>query len=109
MHQNGFINAAEFATATEAPLGLVAGPRESNDWPYFLALVNDELQGRLPKSAEPIPYQVYTTLDPDLQNAATEAVRLGMEKVDALVKRHKMRRACSRRWRWWRSIPTRAR
>ena len=51
--------------------------------PYFVDLVNDELQEHFPDSDfQSNSYRVYTTLDMRLQRAAVEAVRVGMKEVD---------------------------
>jgi penicillin-binding protein 1B len=43
MRQNGFIGDREYAVAVETPLKLVSGPAESSDAPYFVDMLNDEL------------------------------------------------------------------
>ena len=86
MRDNRYITQEQYAAATAAPLGLAPRRVDARDAPYFLALMNDELQRRLPSAASGT-YQVYTTLDPDLQRAADEAVRAAMPKVDAIVRR----------------------
>ena len=55
---------------------------------YFLDLVNDELQSRLGEH-DPQSDYVYTTLDMDLQRAAVEAVRIGMQNVDEQLRKRK--------------------
>jgi penicillin-binding protein 1B len=88
MRDNGYITAQEYAAAAAAPIGLAPHRVDARDAPYFLALMNDELQRRLPEeAAKSGAYQVYTTLDADLQRAADEAVRKVMPKIDAMVRR----------------------
>jgi penicillin-binding protein 1B len=88
MRDDRVITTAEYNAALAAPLGLAPRRKEPSDAPYFLALVNDELQNRIPDSeSDTGSYQVYTTLDPDLQRAAEDAVKAGMAKVDAIVMR----------------------
>jgi penicillin-binding protein 1B len=48
MRQNGFITDREYALAVETPLKLVTGPAESSDAPYFVDLLNDDLEKRFP-------------------------------------------------------------
>jgi penicillin-binding protein 1B len=91
MRQNGYVNDRDYAVAVESPLTLVSGPAESSDAPYFVDLVNDDLEKRFPgydfqASAD----KIYTTLDLDLQKAANEAVAAGMKQVDDLI--HKQKR-----------------
>ena len=59
---------------------------EASDAPYFVDLVKDQLSNQF--SEEELNQQalrVYTTIDPDLQRAAAEAVDEGMKLVDEQV------------------------
>jgi penicillin-binding protein 1B len=90
MRQNGYIDDREYAVAVETPLVLVSGPAESSDAPYFVDLVNDDLDHRFPGyDFQANADKVYTTLDLDLQKAANEAVAIGMKQVDDLVRKQK--------------------
>lgn len=86
MHQNGFITAAERDQAMNAPLGITSRVKDASGTQWFIELAMDDLQ-----SHDEIPQRgrVYTTLDPDLQRAAQEAIRSGMKAVDARVARRK--------------------
>ena len=89
MHENGYFNASQYSTAIDAPVKLNPRKLDLGDAPYFLALLNDELQSRVPSQESDDStgaLQVYSTLDPDLQRSAVEAVRTAMPKVDKLVK-----------------------
>ncbi|MDQ6705855.1 MAG: PBP1A family penicillin-binding protein [Acidobacteriota bacterium] len=87
MRQNGYITESQFQSASAAPLKLAPRLLDTSGAPYFLALVNDELQERLGDDAKDgEAYQVFTTLDWDLQRAAQKAVEMGMEGVDKLIK-----------------------
>jgi penicillin-binding protein 1B len=89
MHENGYLNAGQYSAAVETPVNLNPRKLDLGDAPYFLALLNDELQSRLPSQDSEDStgaLQVYSTLDPDLQRFAVEAVRAAMPKVDKLVK-----------------------
>ncbi len=88
MRENRFITEEEYAAAAAAPLTVVKGGGESSDAPYFVDLVNDELQERFQDhDFQGSSYRIYTTLDLNLQRAAAEAVRLGLEEVDQQIER----------------------
>jgi penicillin-binding protein 1B len=91
MRQNGFITDREYGVAVETPLKVVSGPAESSDAPYFVDLLNDDLEKRFPGyDFHARSDKIYTSLDLDLQRAANEAVAIGMKQVDDLV--HKQKR-----------------
>lgn len=87
MNRNGFISEAELKSATESPLNLRERTLDAGDAPYFVDLVLD--QARKISPAQTGSIRLYTTVDPDLQSAAAEAVIIGMKKVDALVEKKK--------------------
>jgi penicillin-binding protein 1B len=83
MHNNGYIDAATLAAASESPIQINPGEIESSDAPYFVDLVNEDLQDRFEDwDFASNSYKVYSTLDLDLQREAVEAVRIGMAEVD---------------------------
>lgn len=76
MHNNGYIDAARMAAAKKAPVELSPGETESSEAPYFVDLVNGELQEQFEKwDFEKNAYRIYSTLDLDLQQAAVEAIQ----------------------------------
>jgi penicillin-binding protein 1B len=85
MRSNHYIDAAQYQAAVDAPLTLapVADRDDSYGEPFFLDLLNDEVQeiGQPGSAAK----KVYTTIDLNLQRAAGEAVTAGMEEVDKLL------------------------
>jgi penicillin-binding protein 1B len=88
MRQNGYISERDYALACDTPIQLVTGGAESTEAPYFVDLVNDDLQSHFQdKDFQANSYRIYTTLDLDLQRAAVEAVRAGMQHVDEQVKK----------------------
>ena len=90
MRQNGFITDREYAVESEAPLGVVSGILESTDAPYFVDLVNDELSRTFQdRDFQSSSYRIYTTLDMNLQRAASEAVRIGIQNVDEQLKKQR--------------------
>ncbi|HWE53518.1 MAG TPA: PBP1A family penicillin-binding protein [Bryobacteraceae bacterium] len=97
MRQNGFVTDREYAVAVESPLTLVTGPAESSEAPYFVDLLNDDLERRFPGyNFQARSDKIYTTLDLDLQKAANEAVAVGMKQLDDLV--HKQKRFKNAPW-----------
>ncbi len=90
MRQNDDIDDREYALAVESPLNLAKGASQSIDAPYFVDMVNEILQNQFQDvDFQANSFRVYTTLDLDLQRAATEAVRDGMERVDELIRKQK--------------------
>ncbi|MBV9033634.1 MAG: PBP1A family penicillin-binding protein [Acidobacteriaceae bacterium] len=90
MQENGFITVAEFATASVAPVTVTPPEEQTEDLPYFLSLVTDELKRlALDQHAATGASRVYTTLDTTLQHAAEEAVRAGMANVDRQLRKRR--------------------
>src|SRR5271166_3775424 len=79
---------ADRAKAT--PLKLAAPNVEASDAPYFVDLVKDQLTNQYNESElNEQAMRIYTTLDPDLQRAAADAVEVGMKLVDEqVIKQH---------------------
>ena len=90
MERYAFITRKELEDAVQAPIELAVGKVESSTAPYFVDLVNNQLQEWF-SSDELITqsYWVYTTIDMELQRAAVEAIRIGMAEVDERVARQK--------------------
>jgi penicillin-binding protein 1B len=75
---------ADRAKATS--LNLAAPNVEASDAPYFVDLVKDQLSAQYNESElNEQAMRIYTTLDPDLQRAAADAVEVGMKLVDEQV------------------------
>ena len=90
MRQNGDIDDREYAVAEESPLNLAKGASQSVDAPYFVDQVNEFLQSQFQDiDFQANSFRVYTTLDLDLQRAATEAIRDGMQLVDEQIRKQK--------------------
>ena len=90
MRQNDDIGDRDYALAVESPLNLTKGTIQSLDAPYFVDQVNEFLQSQFQDiDFQANSFRVYTTLDLDLQRAAGEAIRDGMQKVDDLVRKQK--------------------
>ena len=79
--------------AKASPLKLAPPNSEASDAPYFVDLVRDSLIRELnEKEANEQSYRIYTTLDPELQKAAAQAVDMGMELVDKQVTKMRTRK-----------------
>ena len=90
MRENGFITDRDYAVACEAPVPVPKGAQQSLEAPYFVDLVNDELQNKFQDADfQNSGLRVYTTLDLNLQRAASDAVRNGMEQVDELLRKQR--------------------
>ncbi len=91
MRDNGYLTEEQYNTAAAEPLVVSKGGVESTDAPFFVDLVNDELQENFQDhDFQTRTYRVYTTLDMNLQREAAEAVRAGLKEVDErLKKKHK--------------------
>jgi penicillin-binding protein 1B len=75
---------AEKAKAT--PLKLAPPNVEASDAPYFVDMVRDTLINKFSEhDLNDESYRIYTTLDPDLQKAAAQAVEMGIKLVDDQV------------------------
>ena len=79
--------------AAKAPINVVPPYLETGDAPYFVDLVREYLLERYPeKELVSNGYKIYTTLDMDLQRAAAEAVRAGMQLVDEQLAKRKSKK-----------------
>src|SRR5439155_20460950 len=82
---------ADKAKAT--PLKLAPPNVEASDAPYFVDLVRDALTSKIPeREMNEQAYRIYTTLDPDLQRAAAQAVETGIKLVDEQVNKRRIKR-----------------
>jgi penicillin-binding protein 1B len=88
MVETGAITAAEANRAKAEPLRLAPPNIDASEAPYFVDLVHDQLVKRI--GDQDLSHQslrIYTSLDPDLQRAASEAIDVGMKNVDELVRK----------------------
>jgi len=82
---------AEKAKAT--PLKLTPPNVEASHAPYFVDLVRDTVTAKVPeREVNEQAYRIYTTLDPDLQRAAAQAVDAGIKLVDEQVTKRRTKR-----------------
>ncbi|HEY5175739.1 MAG TPA: PBP1A family penicillin-binding protein [Terriglobales bacterium] len=90
MVETGAIAREQADRAKAAPLKIAAFNVEASDAPYFVDLVKDQLSNQFSElELNDHAYRVYTTLDPDLQRAAAEAVDTGMKLVDEQVEKRR--------------------
>jgi len=88
MVDNSFISPEMGAAAKKAPWHLLSGTLETSAAPYFVDMVKDHLLERISEQdliAQ--SYRIYTTLDPDLQRAAAEALDIGLREIDKQLAR----------------------
>ena len=94
MVETNAITPAQAEAAKAEPLRLAPPNIDASEAPYFVDLVHDQLVRRI--GDQDLSHQnlrIYTSLDPDLQRAAAEAVDIGMRNVDDLVRKlHKPRK-----------------
>jgi penicillin-binding protein 1B len=94
MVETGALTKDQAERAKAEPLHLSAQSVDASEAPYFVDLVRDQLTQKLGESNyNREGLRIYTSLDPDLQKAAAEAVEAGMTIVDEQVtKMHTHRR-----------------
>ncbi|MBF8261287.1 MAG: Multimodular transpeptidase-transglycosylase [candidate division NC10 bacterium] len=76
----GKLSVAEYRRALKDPVRVAKG--STVDAAHFLEFVRREVEAKLPASARSRSLKVFTTLDPQVQQAAQRAVRLGMHRID---------------------------
>jgi len=88
MVETGSIKREEAERAKATPLKLAPPNVEASDAPYFVDLVKDTLVNQYGEhELSDQGLRIYTTLDPDLQRAAAEAVQVGIKVVDEQVQK----------------------
>lgn len=93
MVEFGKLSRDDAERAKAMPLKLAPANVEASDAPYFVDMVRTSLLNRY--SDEDLSgqgYRIYTTLDPELQAAAAEAVEVGMKLVDEQVQKQRTRK-----------------
>jgi len=86
MIENKRVSASAAEGAKKSTFHFVSGSVEASAAPYFVDMVKDHLLEKFSETellAE--NYRVYTTLDPDLQQAASQALDIGLKNVDSLL------------------------
>jgi penicillin-binding protein 1B len=88
MVETGAITKDQAESAKAEPLKLTEQSVDANEAPYFVDLVHDQLVQKLgDRDFNHEGLRIYTSLDPDLQRVATEAVESTIHVVDAQVDR----------------------
>jgi penicillin-binding protein 1B len=90
MRENHYLTEAAYDEALAAPVRIAPENVTRLQNQYFVDVMNNELQAKLDDHGRQTRY-IYTTLDPDLQRAAEQAVASGMENVDKLVRKQQKR------------------
>ena len=93
MVETGAITRAEADKAKAAPLKLAPPNVEASDAPYFVDMVRDTVLSKLNEhDVNEQQFRIYTTLDPQLQQAAAQAVESGIKIVDDQVTKMRTKR-----------------
>ncbi len=93
MVETGAITRDQADKAKATALKLAPPNVEASDAPYFVDLVKDVLSPKFPeREMNEHGYRIYTTLDPQLQEAAAEAVQGGIKLIDAKVEKLRTKR-----------------
>ncbi len=87
MVETGAITEAQAVKANAEPLRLAPPNVDASEAPYFVDLVHEQLVQRLGDELPRQSLRIYTSLDPQLQRVASEAVEIGMRNVDEQVRR----------------------
>ncbi len=90
MLEQGTLTPMEAEDASASPLGVVTRNVEGTQAPYFVDMVKDQLSSQFSNhDLLSQSYRIYTTLDPEAQEAASEAVLAGSAEIDKRLKRSK--------------------
>ncbi len=93
MVETGDITRAQADKAKAVPLKLAPPNVEASDAPYFVDMVRDTVVAKLnEREINEQEYRIYTTLDPDLQKAAAQAVETGIKLVDDQIAKMRTKR-----------------
>lgn len=82
----GYVTPEEADAAKKAKLKFVSGNIGGSSAPYFVDMVKDHLLEEFSENdLETQSFRIYTTLDPEIQHAAIQAVDIGTQQVDKLL------------------------
>jgi penicillin-binding protein 1B len=90
MRTNGYINDRDYAVAIDKPMVVASAEAESSEAPYYVDMVNDELNQRFEDyDFKGQSDKIYTALDLNLQRAAAAAIKIGMQNVDDQIRKQR--------------------
>ncbi len=93
MVDTGAITRAQAEKAKATPMKLAPPNVEASDAPYFVDMVRDAVLSKLNEhEVNDQQFRIYTTLDPELQRAAAQAVETGIALVDEQVTKMRTKR-----------------
>ena len=87
MVETGALTEAQATRAKAEPIRLAPPNVDASEAPYFIDLVHEQLVQRLGDDLSRQSLRIYTSLDPQLQRVASEAVEIGMRNVDEQVRK----------------------
>ena len=86
MVEDSYITQDQADAAKKAKLKFVNGGVNTGSAPYFVDMVKDHLLENFSETdLETQSFRIYTTLDPQLQRAAADAIQTGVQGVDKLL------------------------
>ena len=86
MEDNNYISEVQYREALDSPVTTTKQGVESADAPFFIDLVNERLGNNFSdRDFQVSGSRIYTTLDPDLQHDALQAVAFGMKEVNNII------------------------
>jgi penicillin-binding protein 1B len=86
MVEDNYVTQEQADAAKKLKLHFLNGGASSSSAPYFVDMVKDHLLEHFSEQdLETQSFRIYTTLDPQLQRAATTAVQIGGDQVDKLL------------------------
>ena len=86
MVEDSYITQDQADAAKKVKFKFVNGGVNTGSAPYFVDMVKDHLLEQFTETdLETQSYRIYTTLDPQLQHAAADAIQIGVQNVDKLL------------------------
>ena len=86
MVEDSYVTQEQADAAKKVKFKFVNGGVNTGSAPYFVDMVKDHLLEQFSETdLETQSYRIYTTLDPQLQHAAADAIQIGVQGVDKLL------------------------